>query len=143
MTSESGATPDIRAILDRSALQSYARGHVHVGEVLGEVTAEMDTVIGIPAAALSAAHAAHLDDKDARGLLRLVASLPSTTVLVLDQQAAEDVAGALVVTDGDLSLAQGVWAANDLGALYLTAEPDEVRALVPADNILTIPRDDA
>ena len=36
-----------------------------------------------------------------------------------------------------------VWAANKHNALYLTTEPDEVKSLVPADNVHPIPAEDA
>jgi hypothetical protein len=57
--------PEIRAVLDRSALQSYARGHVHVGELLIDIADEKAS-IAIPAAALADAHAAALENEHAR-----------------------------------------------------------------------------
>jgi hypothetical protein len=134
--------PEIRAVLDRSALQSYARGHVHVGELLIDIADEKAS-IAIPAAALADAHAAALENEHARALLRLLTTLPGTAVLKLDAETASSMAGTFVVTNGDTARAHAVWAANKHNALYLTTEPDEVKSLVPADNVHAIPDEDA
>jgi hypothetical protein len=135
--------PEIRAVLDCSALQSYVIGHVHVGELVREVTTEKGVYVGIPAAALAEAHVNHLGDEHAKALLRLLTALPGTRVLDLDRQTAPAVAGTLRHVNGDLSRAHAVWAANNLRALYFTTEPEKVRSLVPDGNVVPIPPEDA
>jgi hypothetical protein len=133
---------EIRAVLDRSALQSYARGHVHIGELLIDV-ADEDAHLAIPAATLADAHASFLEDEHARALLRLLVTLPGTAILRLDAATANAMAPTCTQAEGDLSKAHAVWAANHLGALYLTTEPDTVASLVPPDYIHPIPVKDA
>jgi len=133
---------EIRAVLDCSALQSYARGHVHVGELLVDV-ADEGAYFGIPAAALTEAYAAAQDDRHEAALIYLFTTLVGTTVLDLDSETASDMAGTLLLTDKDMSRAHAVWAAHKYQALYLTTEPSEVVSLVPADQIHKIPAEDA
>jgi len=133
---------EIHAVLDRSALLSYARGHVHIGELLIDV-ADEEANLAIPAVTLADAHASLLEDEHARALLRLLVTLPGTAVLRLDAATADAMAPTCVQTGGDTSKAHAVWAANHLGALYLTTEPDTVASLVPPDYILPIPAKDA
>jgi hypothetical protein len=143
VTGQPGGQRQITAILDRSALQSFARGHVHVGELMGEIGDEEDAFVGIPTAALAEAHASLLGRAHARALLRLITILPVTKVLDLDRDTAAAMSGALPLTNGDMARAHAVWAANKHGALYLTTEPDRAKSLVPADNIHPIPTEDA
>jgi hypothetical protein len=135
--------PEIRAVLDRSAIQSYVNGHIHVGELVSEVTTEKGVYVGIPAAALAEAHVNYLGDDHAKALLRLLTTLPGTTVLDLDSQTAPEIAGSLRLTNGDMSRAHAVWAANKLRAQYFTTEPEEVKSLVPDQNVVLIPTEDA
>ncbi|GGK89589.1 hypothetical protein [Mangrovihabitans endophyticus] len=134
---------EIRAVLDRSALQSYARGHVHVGELLREIAEEKNMAVAIPAAALAEAHAEHLADQRSSALLGLILTLPVTAVLDLDHECAVAMAGPLSLTGNDMARAQAVWAANKHGALLFTTEQDKMRALVPEKNILPLPDQDA
>jgi hypothetical protein len=133
----------IHAVLDRSALQSYAQGHVHVGEIVREIGDEDGLGIGIPAAALAEAHASYLGDDHARILLHMLTTLPETTVLNLDRDTARSMAGFVPHTNGDLSRAHAVWAANKYHALYFTTEPATVKSVVPDRNVLAIPAEDA
>jgi hypothetical protein len=134
--------PPIQAILDRSALQSYARGHAHVGELIGEI-ADEGANVGIPAAALLDAHVRFLDDEHARALLGLIVTLPGTTVLDMDAPTANAMAETVPLADDDYSRAQGVWAARRHVAHYLTTEPEEVTELLPPDQVHVIPTKDA
>jgi hypothetical protein len=133
---------EIRAVLDRSALQSYARGHIHIGELLIDI-ADEKADMAIPAATLADAHMSFGEDEHARALLRLLVTLPGTAVLNLDGATASAMAPTLHQAEGDLSRAHAVWAANQHGALYLTTEPDTVVSLIPPDNVHPIPTKNA
>jgi hypothetical protein len=133
---------EIRAVLDRSALHSYARGHIHIGELLIDI-ADEKADMAIPAATLAEAHMRLVKDEHARALLHLLVTLPGTTVLKLDGASASAITATLRQADGDLSRAHAVWAANQHGALYLTTEPDTVVSLIPPDNVHPIPPEDA
>ena len=134
--------PEIRMVLDRSALQSYARGHVHVGELIIDVVDE-GAYVGVPAAALLDAHVQSQGDEYAKALLRVLVTLEGVEVLKLDASSASAVAGTVPLAGGDVGRAHAAWAANACKARYLTAEPDEVKSLVPADNVHPIPTEDA
>jgi hypothetical protein len=133
---------EIRAVLDCSALQSYALGHVHIGELLIDI-ADEGADMAIPAVTLAEANGFLIQDAHARALLGLLVTLPGTVVLPLDAATARDMAPTAVQAHGDLSRAHAVWAANRHGALYLTTEPDTVVALIPPDNVHLIPAKDA
>lgn len=132
---------EIRAVLDRSAIRSYTLGHLHIGELLVDIANE-NACLAVPAVTLADASAEVANDEHARALLRLLVTLPGTTVLALDAEAALAMAGTVVQTAGDLSRAHAVWAANKHNAYYLTTEPKTVTSLVPPDNVHPIPADD-
>jgi len=143
MTARRATEPEIRAVLDRSALQSYLRGHIHVGELMHECADEEGVFVAIPTTALAEASASYAEDAKTEALLRLITTLPAARVLDLDRDSALAMAKTLPLAKGDLSRAHAVWAANKYRALYFTTEPDEVTSLVPADNIQPIPSEDA
>jgi hypothetical protein len=132
---------EIRAVLDRSAIRSYTLGHLHIGELLVDIANE-NACLAVPAVTLADASAEVTNDEHARALLRLLVTLPGTTVLALDAEAALAMAGTVVQTAGDLSRAHAVWAANKHNAYYLTTEPKTVTSLVPPDNVHPIPAED-
>jgi hypothetical protein len=132
---------EIRAVLDRSAIRSYTLGHLHIGELLVDIANE-NACLAVPAVTLADASAEVANDEHARALLRLLVTLPGTTVLALDAEAALAMAGTVVQTAGDLSRAHAVWAANKHNAYYLTTEPKTVISLVPPDNVHPIPAED-
>jgi hypothetical protein len=134
-------TRDIRVVLDRSALESYTKGHVHVGEVITEVADEAD--VGIPATVFLEAQAKALGDDHARALLQLLVTAEGVVVLELGGTEATRAAGTVPLVDGDLPLAHGVWAANANAAFYLTADPEAVKSVIPAANLIGIPAEDA
>jgi hypothetical protein len=142
MTIPPGSDPEIRGVLDRSALQSYAVSHVHVGELIREI-ADEDNVVAIPAATLAQAHVDNFGDDHVRGRLRVISTLEGTTVLDLDREVAASMAGTLLHTQGDMSKAQAVWTANKYEALFITTEPGEVKGLIPEGNLLVISKEDA
>lgn len=135
-------SPPIQAILDRSALLSYARGHVHVGELLVDI-ADEGVAMGIPAVALLDAHVDSLGDERARALLGLLVTLPGISVLDLDIRSAPPTADVVPAAKGDLPRSHAVWAARENEAYYLTTEPDQVRNLLPPGQIHVIPGRDA
>ncbi len=134
--------PVIHAVLDRSALRSYARGHVHIGELLIDI-ADGGAAMGIPATALLEAHVETLGDEHARALLNLLVTLPGIAVLDLDKQTAPLTADVVPSADGDLPRSHAVWAAKEHEAYYLTTEPGEVKELLPPGQIHAIPAEDA
>ena len=137
------ARPEIRAVLDHTALQSYARGHVHVGELFGEVTAEDNGVVAIPSVALLEAHAREMDDPQARALLNYMVTLPGAMVLDLDLATAPEAAGYVRTMRGNLARAHTAWAAGAYRALCFTTEPEGYPDQVLADQIVAIPTPDA
>jgi hypothetical protein len=131
---------EIRAVLDTSAMLSYARGHVHVGELLVEI-ADDGAYTGLPAVALLDAYT-RVTDAPARARLGVLATLPSVAVLPLDAGEAADTATLAALVKGDLGRAHAVWAALDHAAYYLTAEPHLTPSVVPGDQVHPIPADD-
>ena len=135
--------PRIRAVLDHTALQSYARSHVHVGELLGEVADDDNGVVGIPAVALTDAHARSSVDPQATALLNYVVKLPGAAVLDLDRATAPIVARYVPAMLGNLSRAQTAWAALTFDVPCFTTEPDAYPHVVAEDRIIAIPTVDA
>jgi hypothetical protein len=135
-----GEPIEIRAVLETSALLSYAGGQVHVGELLVDI-ADEGAHMGLPAVALLAAHARLLGDAQARARLGVLATLPGIAVLVLAGDEAAEVAATVPGTGHDLARAHAVWAALAHGAYYLTCEA--APPAVPADQVHHIPPDDA
>lgn len=136
--------PQIKAVLDHTALQSYARGHVHVGELLHEMADEEENIVAaIPAVALTKAHASSLDDPPARALLDHLVTMPSTVVLDLDLATAPRVARYVPGLRGDISRAQAVWASTTFEAPCFTTEPNAYPGHVIADQVIAIPTEDA
>lgn len=131
----------IQAVLDRSALQSYAHGHIHVGELLIDV-ADEGASIAVPTVALMDAYARSLGDKRATALLNLIITLPGIAVLDLVAKTAQGSAEEVPCADGDLSRSHAVWAAKAHNAYYLTTEPAEVAELLPPGQIHVIPDKD-
>ncbi|MEU5723487.1 hypothetical protein ABZ783_16905 [Micromonospora sp. NPDC047738] len=72
---------EIRAILDASAILSYSRGHVHVGELLVDI-ADEGAYLGLPTVALLEAYA-QTSDRPAAARLGVLATLPGVAVLPL------------------------------------------------------------
>ena len=132
----------IQAVLDRSALQSYARGHIHVGELLIDV-ADGGAAFAIPTVALMDAYAQSLGNKHATALLNLIIKLPGIAVIDLDTKTASGAAEEVPGSEGDLSRSHAVWAAKAHNAYYLTTEPAEVADLLPPGQIHVIPSKDA
>lgn len=132
----------VRAVLDTSAMLSYARGHIHVGEILIDIAADGDYV-GLPAVALLDAYARVLGDAPAAARLGVLVVLPGVRTLDLGAGDAADVGSAVSLVAGDLARAHAVWAALEHGAYYLTTEPKRAPSILTEDQILTIPDDDA
>jgi hypothetical protein len=140
VTGPAGRTRDVRVVLDRSALESYLRGHVHVGEVIIEVAE--DANVAIPSTVLLEAHVNSLGDERAGALLRLLTAAEGVTVLELGEMEAVRIAGTVPLVLGDLPLAHSVWAANAHRAFYLTTDPDAVKSVIPAGHVIRIPAED-
>jgi hypothetical protein len=133
---------EIHAVLDASALLSYARGHVHVGELLIDI-ADADGYLGLPTLALLAAHVQLLGNEQARARFGVLATLPGVAILELSVEQSAEVARHVPLAAGDLVRAQVTWAVLKHGAYYLTCEPDAVPMEVPHDQVHVIPTDDA
>jgi hypothetical protein len=136
------AAPEIRAVLDHTALQSYARGHVHVGELFSEVTAEDNAMVAIPSVALLEAHARSIHDPQAKALLNYMVTLPGAMVLDLDLATAARTAGYVRTMRGNLARGHALWATVTYNALCFTTEPDAYPDQVLADQVVAIPTKD-
>jgi hypothetical protein len=135
------ATAEVRGVLDASAVLSYARGHVHVGELLVEI-AEDGAVTALPTVALFDAYS-RLTDAAGRGRVGVLAALPGVEALALAATDAASAAPAVRLTGGDLGRAHAVWVALHHGAYLLTCEPGSIPAIVPREQVHAIPVDDA
>lgn len=142
MTNLSTTDPHIRAVLDSSGIQSYGIGHVHVGEMMGEVLEERG-YIGVPTTALLDAYVHFLDDKLAMARLGVLIHLPVIKVLDLDASSTAAIADVVPFTEGDLARAHAIWAALEYSAVFLTREPDEAARAVARDRTIVIPTEDA
>jgi hypothetical protein len=141
--SQMGTLPEIRAVLDHTALQSYARGHIHVGELLREVTDEDNAFVAIPSVALLEAHARSIDDPQAKALLNYMVTLPGAMVLDLDLVTVPEAAGYVRTLRGNLPRAHTAWAAGTYRALCFTTEPEAYPELISEDQVVAIPTKDA
>jgi hypothetical protein len=133
---------EVRAVLDCSAMLSYARGHVHVGEIIVEV-ADEGAYVGLPAVTLLDAFARVIGDQPGRARLGVLAALPGVALLELGVSEAAQVAPAVALTSGDLGRAHAVWAALEHGSYYLTAQPHLAPSILTADQVHPIPGEDA
>lgn len=136
------ASPQIRAVLDHTALQSYARGLVHVGELFGQVADEENAFVAIPSVALLEAHARSIDDPQARSLLNYVVTLPGAMVLDLDLATVPEAAGYVRMLRGNLPRAHTAWAAGAYRAPCFSTEPEEYPDDVLEDQVVAIPTKD-
>jgi hypothetical protein len=132
---------DVRAVLDSTAIGSFARGHAHVGELLVMI-GEEGAFVGVPSAPLLRAHADAVGQADQRARLRVLATLPSVRVLDLDLDVAENAANLVGPFSGDLALAQAAWAAIEHAAYFVTAEPGLAAKVVPTALLHVIPAGD-
>jgi hypothetical protein len=133
---------DIRGVLDSSAIQSYARGHVHVGEMVTEI-ADEKALFGIPATALLDAHSRFLGDAVARARMGVLVGLPGARLMDLNADAAVEVADVVPLTGNDLARAHAAWAALTHAALLFSTEPERAAGAVGKDRIIAIPTEDA
>ena len=141
MTADAEVLPPIRAVLDSSAIQSYGRGHVHVGEIITEIENEQ-AAIAIPATALADAYASFVKDRLATARLRVLVDLPGTAMLDLDEDAAVSIAPIVPRADDNLARSHAVWAAREYSAVYLTCEAAKAAGLVDEDRMIEISRED-
>ncbi|HZN19807.1 MAG TPA: hypothetical protein VFB84_16725 [Micromonosporaceae bacterium] len=137
----SGAGTEVRAVLDTSAMLSYARGHVHVGEILVEVAGE-GAYVGVPTVTLLDAYT-KVHDGPGRARLGVLAALPGVQILGLGAGEAASVSLAADLVDSDLARAHAVWAALMHGAYYLTTQPKAAPSILTAEQVHHLPDDDA
>jgi len=135
-------TVEARAVLDCSTVLSYARGHVHVGELLVEI-ADEDAFVGLPALALLDAFTQVGTDDAAHGRLDMLAALPVVAVLPLGSYEAAEVAPIVPLVKGDMSRAHAVWAALEGDAYYVTVEPHLLPKMMADIKLITISAEDA
>jgi hypothetical protein len=134
--------PVVRAVLDASAMLSYAREHIHVGELLLEFGDE-GTAAAVPAVTLLEAHARVGDDELATLRLKMLGQLPTITLLDLGRREAQLVSHVVPLVKGDLSRAHAVWAALRYRAYFVTAEPTAIPSIIDRSNVVVIPHHDA
>jgi hypothetical protein len=140
-------SPDVdgtrmHAVLDASAMVSYARPHVHVGELISEITDE-GAVVGVPAVALLDAYARLRGDLVGRARLEYLAAMPGVRVLPLGESEAARVSTTVPLVGGDLSRAHAVRVAVDNDAYYVTTEPKAAPPILEDDQVHAIPVEDA
>jgi hypothetical protein len=131
--------PDVRAVLDVSAMLSYAREHVHVGELL-TMLGDENGVAALPATALLDTYARLADDPIGSARLRVLTTLPTTVVADLDALRARDSAQVVPLVKGDLARAHAVWSALEHEAYLFTTEPERTPAIVV--DVIAIPPGD-
>ena len=134
--------PVVRAVLDASAMLSYAREHVHVGELLTEFGDE-GSAAAVPAVTLLEAHARVVDDELATLRLDMLGKLPTTTLLELGRREAQLASHVVPLVKGDLSKAHAVWAALRYRAYLVTAEPAALPSIIDPSTVVVIPQHDA
>lgn len=132
----------VHAVLDASAMLSYARPHVHVGELISEITDE-GAVVGVPAVALLDAYTRLGGDLVGRARLEYLAAMPGVRVLSLGKSEAARVSTTVPLVSGDLSRAHAVRMALDHGAYYVTTEPKVAPTVLTESKVHVIPVDDA
>lgn len=132
----------LRGVLDSSAIQSYARGHVHIGEMITEIADER-AFFGIPATALLDAHSRFIGDAVARARMGILVGLPGALLMALDAGTAAAVAEVVPFARNDLARAHAAWGALAHAALLFTAEPEKSAEAVGEDRIIAIPTEDA
>lgn len=136
------APPEVRAVLDHTALQSYARGQSHVGELLREVADQENAFLAIPAVALLEAYARSIDDLHGTRLLNYLVTLPAAMVLDLELGTASRAAGHVRALRGNIARAHAAWAAMMYEALCVTTEPEAYPDQVLVEQLVTIPTKD-
>ena len=132
------APPEIRAVLDHSALQSYARGQSQVGELLREVADQENAFMAIPSVALLEAYARTIDDPHGTRLLNYLVTLPVAMVLDLELGTVSRAAGHVRALLGNVSRAHAVWAAMTYEALCFTTEPEAYPEQVLEEQVVAI-----
>lgn len=133
---------EMRAVLDASAMLSYARPHVHVGELISEIAHE-GAFVGLPTVALLDAYSQLLDDEVGRARLGLLATLEGVHVLPLHPVDADEVSFTVPLVNGDLGRAHAVWEALDHDAYYVTTEPKRVPPILRSGQVHAVPEYDA
>jgi len=127
--------PEIRLILDTSAIVAYARDSVDVGEVLGEIAAEGATA-GLPVLCLAEARR-HVADP---ALIELLASHTATVILAPEPEAWRALA-ALSGIVGRLDAATALIDALDYDVEILTAQPGLYAGKPGRKRTIEIPED--
>lgn len=139
----------IRAVLETTAILSYARGQVHVGELLVEV-ADEGACVGLPTVALLDAYSRVGDDVQGRARIEILAATPGIVVLPLGPREAAAISETVsrlgsngsAVADYDLARAHAAWAATAHSAYYLTCQPRLAPAVLARWQIHYIAPDD-
>jgi hypothetical protein len=141
---------EIRAVLETSAVLSYARGHVHVGELIVDIMEE-GAYVGLPTVALLDAYSRLAkDEHEARARIGVLVATPGIVVLPLGPAEAAAVAEAVprFAADGqpvanfDLVRAYATWAARS-DAYYLTCEPEYAPPVLAGWQVHHVPPTDA
>ena len=109
--------PPVRLVLDTSAILEFARGSVHVGEVLAELT-DSQAAAALPVACLAEAVPLALERERLDALVTHEA-----TVLLTDDAEEWSALGHMCAVTGEFSAASVALAAIDFQAWILTARP--------------------
>jgi hypothetical protein len=133
---------ELRAVLDTSAMLSYARPHVHVGELISEIAQE-GAYVAVPTVALLDAYAQLMDDELGRARLGVLVTLEGVRLIPLDQAGAVKVSTAVPLADGDLSRAHTLQVALANRAYYVTTDPKTAPAILGGRQVHAVPEYDA
>ncbi|HEY6117070.1 MAG TPA: hypothetical protein VI172_14045 [Candidatus Dormibacteraeota bacterium] len=107
----------LRLVLDTSAMLSFVRQQVDVGELLAELS-DADAIAGLPLACLVDASMTAVD----RDRLELLANHPATVILGADEGDWRVLAELCALT-GQFSTASAAMAALDAGCWVVSARP--------------------
>lgn len=131
----------VRAVLDRSAIETHATGRPQVSDMINRLHAE-NSLVGIPATALAEAHGMTAADSHAEARLAALVRLPGTAVINLDGACARDVGALTYLARGDLARSHAAWLARRHTALLVTAEPGLAADLIDDEQLYSLSPDD-
>lgn len=137
-----GEEPGFRAVLDASAMVSYARGHIHVGELITDIGDEQ-ALVAVPSVTLLDAFCRVGGNMQLRDLLGLLIALPAVGVVTLGANDVAAVSKAVQQVDGDLGRGHAVQAAMRHRAYFVTAEPQLVPSIIDEYLVIEVPSADA
>lgn len=127
-----GRNAPVRLVLDRSALEAYLSGSVHVTETLHEIVDDAHACFAVPAVALAMTVAGPRADLE---LLSALVGLDACVLVGVEAGDWLDLSDWIGVTGGRVDSAAAALAALDHAATILTAETGLYGGEVPTIDI--------